>query len=246
LLRGADQGWFVKDLFTVQRPINNITRAVIEIITSALGGGEPMATPYDEPLGLGHSLEGQQISIDAVRIVENEAGLFDVIDPLAGSYYLESLTDQVEQEILKIMEKVESMGGAVAAIERGFYQREITNGAYQFYRELEAGQRKSVGVNCFNGENELEVTINRMVPHPYDPKRIEEAEAKQITKLKQLKKERDNENVQSTLKRLKKATSDENTNLVPPVLEAVEAYATVGEICDVFREVFGEWKGVEI
>ena len=246
ILRGGQQAWFTKDMFTAKRPLNNLTRGVIDAIIAALGGGEPFVTPWDEPLGLGHSLEAQQLSTDAVRIIENEAGLFDVIDPLAGSYYVESLTEQVEQEILGIMAKIESMGGAVAAIEDGFYQREIANGAYKFFKALETGERKSVGVNCFTEENELEVSTNRLVPHPYDPQRREEAEAKQIAKLRQIRKERDNERVQATLKRLKKAAHDEHVNLVSPVLEAVEAYATVGEICDVFREAFGEWKGVQL
>ncbi|MFC1864319.1 methylmalonyl-CoA mutase family protein [Chloroflexota bacterium] len=246
LLRGGDQAWFSKDMYTVQRPLNNLTRSVLDAVTAALGGGEPLATPWDEPLGLGHSLEAQQLSTDATRILQHEAGLFDVMDPLAGSYYVESLTDKAEQEILEIMDRIESMGGAVAAIEGGFYQREIAKGAYQFFRGLETGQRKSVGVNCFTGENELEVTTNRLVPHPYDPQRREEAEAKQIAKLRRVRKERNNEHVRATLTQLKEAAGDEKVNLILPALEAVEAYATVGEICDVLREVFGEWKGIRI
>jgi methylmalonyl-CoA mutase N-terminal domain/subunit len=144
------------------------------------------------------------------------------------------------------MDRIESIGGAVVAIEQGFYQREIATGAYQFFRALETGQRKSVGVNCFVEENEIEVTTNRLVPHPYDPKKRDEAEVKQIAKLQQVRQERDNERVQATLRRLKEAARDENVNLILPVLEAVEAYTTVGEICDVFREVFGEWKGVKL
>jgi len=246
ILRGGDQAWFTKDMFTVQRPLNNLTRGVIDAITAALGGGEPIVTPWDETLGLGHSLEAQQLSTDAIRILENEAGLFDVIDPLAGSYYLESLTDKVEQGILEIMDKVEAMGGAVAAIEEGYYQREIANGAYRFFRALETGERKSVGVNCFTEESELEVTTKRLVPHPYDPKKREECEAKQIANLQRIKNKRDNKHVRATLRQLKETAHDESVNLVPPVLEAVEAYASVGEICDVFREVFGEWKGVRL
>lgn len=246
ILRGGQQAWFTKDMFTVKRPLNNLTRGIIDGLIAALGGGEPFVTPWDEPLGLGHSLEAQQLSSDAIRIMENEAGLFDVIDPLAGSYYVESLTDKVEQEIAKIMDKIESLGGAVNAIEQGYYQREIAAGAYKFQHDLETGKRKSVGVNCFTGENELDVTINRMVPHPYDPQKREKSEAKQLTKLKRVKKQRDNARVQETLKRLKEAARDEKVNLVPPVIEAVETYATVGEICDVFREVFGEWKGVRL
>ncbi len=246
ILHGGQQAWFTKDLFTVQRPLNNLTRGVLDAIAAALGGGEPSAVPWDEPLGLGHSLEAQQLSADAVRIIENEAGLFDVIDPLAGSYYVENLTDQVEQEIRKIMDKIDSLGGAVAAVEQGFYQREIAMGAYRFFKEIENGQRKMVGVNCFTGEHELEVTTNRLVSHPYDPRKREEAEMKQTAKLKQVRKERDNQHVQATLKRLKEPVQDESVNLVMPVLEAVEAYATVGEICDVFREIFGEWQGVKL
>jgi methylmalonyl-CoA mutase N-terminal domain/subunit len=103
-----------------------------------------------------------------------------------------------------------------------------------------------VGVNCFTGDEELEVATNRLVPHPYDPQRREEAEARQIAKLLRVRKERNTEHVQAALKRLKEAAGDEKVNLVSPALEAVEAYATVGEICDVFRQVFGEWKGVRI
>ena len=243
ILRGGDQGWFTRDLFTVQRPLNNLTRGIIDAIVAALGGGEPIATPYDEPLGLGHSLEAHQLSTDAIRILDNEACLFDVIDPLAGSYYVESLTDQLEREILEIMKKVEFMGGAVAAIEKGYYQREIANGAYQFFREVETCQRKVVGVNCFTEEGELEVTTNRLVAHPYDPVKRDEAEGKQIAKLGKVRRERDGERVKATLKRVREAARDESVNLVLPVLEAVEAYSTIGEVCDVFREVFGEWKG---
>ena len=245
-LRGGGQAWFHKDMFTVQRPLNNLTRSVLDAITAAVGGGEPYAVPWDEPLGLGHSDEARQLSNDAVRILEFEANLFDVIDPLAGSYYVEALTDRVEQDILKIMDKIDSMGGAVAAIEQGYYQREIAYGAYQFFRDVETGMRKSVGVNCFTGEEELEITTNRIVEHPYDAKKREEAEVKQIAKLQQVRKERDNERVKATLKLVKEAASDESVNVIPAVLEAVEAYATVAEICDVFREVFGEFKGVRL
>jgi methylmalonyl-CoA mutase N-terminal domain/subunit len=242
ILRGGEQAWFTKDMFTVQRPLNNLTRGVIDGIIAALAGGEPMVVPWDEPLGLGHSLEAQQLSIDAIRILELEAGLFDVTDPLAGSYYVESLTDKVAQEILRIMEQVKSIGGAVSAIEKGFYQQQIASGAYELYRELEMGKRKWIGVNCFTGESELEVIPGRLVPHPYDTQRREECEEKQVSRLKRIKKARDNTSVLATLRRLEEASRDENVNLVPPVLEAVEAYATVGEICDVFRQAFGAWE----
>ncbi len=245
---GADQAWTIKDVYsTVQRPLNNLTRGVLGAIIGAIAGGEPAVQPYDEPLGLGHSLEAQQLSADATRIIENEAGLMDVIDPLAGSYYVEYLTDQVEQEILKVLDQIGAMGGAVAAIEKGYYQREIAVGAYQRFKDIETGKLKLVGVNCFTGEHELDVTTPRgEVPLPYDPQKREEAEGKQIAKLKKIRKERDNQHVQAALKRLKEEARDESVNLVAPTLEAVEAYATIGEICDVFRGIFGEWQGVRL
>ncbi len=247
ILHGGQQAWSTKDLFSVQRPLNNLTRSVVDAIIAALGGGEPNPVPFDEPLGLGHSLEAQQLSIDVSRILEHEAGLLDVMDPLAGSYYLESLTDEVEKEILEIMDKIEAMGGAVKAIEQGFYQREIARGAYEFFKGVETGKHKIVGVNCYTGEHEIDVTVNRgVVPLPYDPEKRAAAEDKQIAKLSQFKKDRNNNRVQARLKDVKKAAEDEHVNLVLPVLDAVEAYATVGEICDVFRDVFGEWKNTAL
>jgi methylmalonyl-CoA mutase N-terminal domain/subunit len=245
ILHGGQQAWFTKDFFTKQRPLNNLTRSVVDAIIAALGGGEPYPTPYDEPFGLGHSLEAQQLAVDVNRILEHEAGLLDVVDPMAGSYYLETLTDKVDREICQIMDKIEAMGGAVAAIEQGLYQKEIARGAYESFKDVETGKRKIVGLNCFTGEHEIEVTANRgVVPMPYDPEKREAAEQKQIATLQQFKKERDNKKVKAALKGVKEAARDEEVNLVLPVLEAVEAYATVGEICDVFRELWGEWKGM--
>ncbi len=245
---GAEQAWTNKDFYTVNRPMNNLARGILGGIGSILGGSEGGGgTPWDEPLGLGHSFEARQLSADASRIIEFEAGLYSVLDPLAGSYYVESLTDQVEREVLEVMDRVEAMGGAVTAIEQGYYQREIAAGAYRLFKEVETGERKVVGVNCFTGENELTVLTPRgEVPLPYDPQKMEAAEENQIARLQQIRKERDNKHVQATLKRLKEAAPDENVSLIQPVLEAVEAYASIGEICDTLREVFGEWQGVRL
>ncbi|MDP2952170.1 MAG: methylmalonyl-CoA mutase family protein, partial [Chloroflexota bacterium] len=204
---------------TAQRPLNNITRSVIMGVASALAGcGVEYSFPYDEPLGLGHSLEAKQISVDAMRIMKYESRLEDVIDPLAGSYYVEHLTDEVEAEVWEVINKVDSMGGAVAAIENGYYQQEIARGAYEHQREIETGERVIVGVNKFTGEEELEVLTSRLVPHPYDPEKRAEAEVKQIASLAKLKRERDNASVALTLKRLEEAARDESVNLIPHLL----------------------------
>jgi len=230
---------------TTQRPLNNLSRGIIMGVAATLSGGQPSGgVAYDEPLGLGHSYEATQLSLDAARIMRYEAKLGQVIDPLSGSYYVESLTDQVEAETREIMDKIESMGGAVEAIKSGWMQQAVARNAYQFQREVETGQRVVVGVNRFTGDNELEVTTSRLVPHPYDPKKREDAEERQLANLAKVKKERDNQTVQSTLKDLHKAAKDEQENLMPYFLDCVKAYATVGEMCNVLRDVFGEWEPI--
>ncbi|MDO8784854.1 MAG: methylmalonyl-CoA mutase family protein [Syntrophales bacterium] len=230
--------------YTLQRPLNNLTRGVVGGIMASLSGGTPssgLSMPYDEPLSLGHSMEAWQLHRDAARIIQFEAGLCDVIDPLAGSYYVEALTDQIEEEAWEIYNKIEDMGGAVTAIEKGFIQQEVARSAYERQKEIESAKVLRVGMNCFTGEHELEVIPSRIVPHPYSPEERERAEEKQINKLKKIRQERDNQKVEATLRRLKEAARDEDVNLVPPILEAVKVYASVGEICGIFKEVFGEY-----
>ncbi len=228
---------------TVQRPLNNFTRAIIGGVAGALSGGNPgVVPPYDEPLGLGWSLEALQLNEDARRIIQYEAKLCDVQDPLAGSYYVERLTDEIEREAEEIIAKVDAMGGAPAAIERGYMQQEIAGSAYRYQKEVENRERIIVGVNAFVSEQELEVTTNRLVPYPYDAEKRAQAEARQINSLKELKRNRDNQMIKGTLEHLKEAAKDEKVNLIPPILEAVKSYATMGEICGVLREVFGEYK----
>jgi methylmalonyl-CoA mutase N-terminal domain/subunit len=229
--------------YTTQRPLNNLARGIIMGVASALSGGRPSGgVAYDEPLGLGHSYEATQLSLDAARIMRHEAKLGEVIDPLAGSYYVESLTDEVEAETVEIMNRIESMGGSVEAIKSGWMQREVARSAYQFQREVEGGKRVVVGVNRFTGDNELQVSTSRLVPHPYDPKKREDAEERQLANLAKVKKERDNRQVQATLKELHKAVKDDKENLIPYFLDCVKAYATVGEMCNILRDEFGEWE----
>ena len=233
---------FLASATTAQRPLNNLTRGVVGGIASAMAGFAPLvAPPYDEPLGLGWSLEAQQLSEDAMRILICEAGMSDVIDPFAGSYFMESLTDEVEAEAWGIINKIDEMGGSVAAIEQGFMQREIAKSAYEFQKGVETGLRVIVGVNAFLGENELEVETSRLVAHPYDAAKREEAEQRQLDNLAKVKKERDNEAVKASLERLKEAAKDESVNLIPPLMECVKLYASEGEMVNALKEVFGEY-----
>lgn len=238
---GAMSGYYST---TFQRPLNNLTRAVLGGVASALVGDNPsVEPPYDEPLGLGWSLEAQQLSEDAARIIQYEAQLKDVIDPFAGSYYMEAMTNEIEGKAWEILEKLDSMGGSVSAIEHGYMQQEIARSAYEYQRQVETGERILVGVNSFLGEEELEVVTGRLVQHPYDPNKRGQAEEKQKKSLEEVKRTRDNRAVLSALHDVKAAAKDEGRNVIPPILEAVKAYATLGEICGVFREVFGEYQG---
>lgn len=228
---------------TAQRPLNNLVRATLGAAAGALSGGPPNAFPYfDEPLGLGWSLEAIQLGEDAGRIVQYEAKLTEVCDPLAGSYYVEYLTDEFENKALEIMKIIDDMGGAINAIENGYISREIANEAYEKQRKIESGEELIVGVNCFTGEEEIEVNVQRSVLHPYDPEKREEAEERQIKNLAEVKRIRDHRNVSRLLGELKEKAKREDENLIPHFVECVKAYATIQEMCDVLRDVFGEYE----
>lgn len=247
LLRVASTAHCGRVNCTVQRPLNNLTRSIVGGIAAALAGGPPNCNPpFDEPLGLGWSLEAIQLSEDAARILQHEARLVDVMDPLAGSYYVESLTEEIENAAWHEFEKIQGMGGAVAAIENGYMQREVASSAYERQKRLEEGIDLIVGVNCYTGESELEVQTTRLVPHPYDPERRENAEKVQIGRLREVKESRDNKKVAELLQELKKAAGQEEVDLMPHFIECVKAYATLQEICDTLREVWGEYQPAAI
>ncbi|MBW2622314.1 MAG: methylmalonyl-CoA mutase [Deltaproteobacteria bacterium] len=232
---------------TIQRPLNNLTRAVLGAVAGALSGGPPNPfPPYDEPLGLGWSAEASQLSTDAGRILAIEAKLGEIEDPFAGSYAMEAMTDEIEAEAWEEFDKVEAMGGAAAAIEQGYMQREISRGAYEHQKKINTGEALVVGVNCYTGDNELEVETTRLVPHPYDPERRDRAEGKQITNLQEVKQNRDNGKVRSLLKELEDKARDEGENLVPHLIECAKAYVSMQETADVFRKVFGEYEAPSI
>ncbi len=243
LLRMASTAHCGRVNCSAQRPLNNLTRSIVGGIAAALSGGPPNCNPpFDEPLGLGWSLEAIQLSEDAARILQNEAGLTEVMDPLAGSYYMEALTDQVENAAWTEFDKIQSMGGVVKAIESGYLQREVARSAYERQKRLEEGKDLIIGVNCYTGEGELEVQTTRLVPHPYDPDRRDNAERIQIERLKEVKKSRDSKKVTELRKKLKGEAAREEVNLFPTLIECAGAYATLQEICDTLREVFGEYQ----
>ena len=230
---------------TYQRPLNNLTRSVLAGVAGALSGGPPnVAPPYDEPLGLGWSLEAIQLTEDAGRILQYEARLTDVMDPLAGSYYMESLTDEIEESAVKEIEKIDAMGGAVVAVETGYMQRAVAKSAYERQKRIETGEDLIVGVNCFLDESELEVTTNKLVEHPYDPDKRQRAEEQQIVNLIEVKRGRNGREVARLLNELKVLAKKEEENLFPHLIQCAKAYVSEQEMCDVLRDVFGEYQPV--
>jgi len=217
---------------TAQQPRNNIVRVAIQALAAVLGGTQSLHTnSFDEALAL-PSEEAVTIALRTQQIIAYETGVADVVDPLAGSYYVEWLTDELEERAWKYIDRIEEMGGAVEAIERGFIQREIAESAYRYQKELEEGKRIVVGVNRFVVEEEVPVRILRVDP---------EVRERQIKRLKEIRSSRNNTRVEDALNNLRRA-AEGGENLMPAVLDAVKAYATLGEICDVLRDVFGEYR----
>jgi len=217
---------------TAQQPLNNIVRVTLQALAAVLGGTQSLHTnSFDEALALPSELAAR-VALRTQQIIAYESGVADIIDPLAGSYYVEWLTDKIEEEALRYIEKIDSMGGAVEAIEKGYIQREIVESAYRYQREVEEKDRIIVGVNKFIAEEKVPIEILKI-----DPK-IEE---KLTERLNVVKKQRNNAKVKETLEELRKA-AERDENLMPVILKAVKAYATTGEICGVLREVYGEYK----
>ena len=220
-------------MLTAQQPNNNIIRVALQTTAAVMCCTQSLHTnSRDEALAL-PTEESVMIALRTQQIVAYESGLADVIDPLAGSYYVEAMTDRIEKEAMEYIQKIDDMGGAVAAIEKGYIQKEIQDSAYKWQMDVESGARTIVGVNKFQIEEE-------------PPKNLLRVDAsvgeKQVKKLHDMKAKRDNEAVKAALADLKKACQDENENLMPHILAAVKTYATLGEICNVMREVFGEYE----
>jgi methylmalonyl-CoA mutase N-terminal domain/subunit len=218
---------------TAQQPLNNIVRTAFEALAAVLGGTQSLHTnSYDEALALPSEL-AVQVALRTQQIIAYETAVCDTIDPLAGSYYLEKLTDEIEARAQAYIDQIDKMGGAVAAIEKGFIQKEIADSAYRYQKEIESGERVVVGLNKFQVKEEEK---------PKDLLKVDPAVAeRQIARLKELKASRDNAAVQQALAEVK-AAAEGDANLMPPILKAVKALATLGEICDTLRAVFGEYQ----
>src|SRR3989475_4219004 len=217
---------------TAQQPENNIVRAALQALATALGGVQSLALScYDEALAL-PTEEAQRIAVRTQQIIAYESGAPNTIDPLAGSYYIESLTNELEAKAWDYLKRIEEMGGAVQAIESGYYQRRIQEASYAYQQAIDDGKKVIVGVNKFVQEDEEPQMIFRVNPG---------AERAQIESLARVRKERDQPAVDATLSRLEEVSRD-GENLMYPISEAVKTYASVGEICGVMREVFGDYQ----
>lgn len=219
---------------TAQQPDNNIVRVTIQALAAVLGGTQSLHTnSRDEALAL-PTEDSARIALRTQQIIAYESGVTDTVDPLAGSYFVEYLTDQIEERVLQYLSKIEDIGGAVAAVEQGYMQREIHDKAYQTQKAIEKDEMIVVGVNKFRIEGEKQPELLRV-----DASLGE----KQKEKLSALRARRDRALVQESLENLKTAC-ESTENLMPYILACVKSYATIGEICNVMREVFGEYQAV--
>jgi methylmalonyl-CoA mutase, N-terminal domain len=216
---------------TAQQPLNNICRVTIQTLAAVMGGTQSLHTNgYDEALSL-PTEEAAKIALRTQQIVAFESGAPDTVDPLAGSYFVESLTDEVEKAAWQLIEKIDAMGGSVEAIEQGFMQEEIAASAYQYQKDIESGAKTSVGVNKFVTEEMYKTPVFKI---------DESIQKTQVDKLIELKERRDNAKVKQCLESI--ATAAKGTdNLMPHVVDAVENFCTLGEIADVLRGEFGEY-----
>jgi methylmalonyl-CoA mutase, N-terminal domain len=218
---------------TAQQPENNIVRVAIQALAAVIGGTQSLHTnSMDEALAL-PSEEAVTIAMRTQQIIAEESGVAHTIDPLAGSFFVEHETNKIEQQVYDYWEQVEALGGVLPAIDQGFYQREISNAAYEYQQQVDSNERIIVGVNGYNATNEeMRIPILAMDPQGYE---------RQVGRLDKLRQSRDNERVSQTLEALRRAAAG-TENTMPYLLDAVKAYATLGEITDVLREVFGTYE----
>lgn len=218
---------------TWQQPLNNIIRTTVEAMAAVLGGTQSLHTnSYDEAMAL-PSEDAVKIALRTQQILAEETGITDTIDPLAGSYYMEALTNKVEEEAYRYFDKIESMGGILNAVKNGYIQREIAATSYRRQKRLESGEEIMVGVNKYVEENEKPINILKI---------SREAEKIQLARLKKVKELRNEDQVRKTLEELRNAFKDESKNIMPYLIEAAKAYATIEEISNVGREIYGGWK----
>ncbi|MFN8455126.1 MAG: methylmalonyl-CoA mutase family protein [Anaerolineae bacterium] len=219
-----------------QQPLNNIARVAIETLAAVLGGVQTIATSsYDEAFAI-PTEEAATIALRTQQIVAHEAGVTGTVDALGGSYAIESLTDAIEAEVNGYLDKIEKLGGAVACIENGFYHRELSETAYRYQRQLETKERILVGLNAFQSDEEQKIPVFKGNP---------ETEQRQLERTQRLRQQRDNAKVKQTLADVV-AAARANENLIPAMVESIKAYATLGEICEVLRGVYGTYRPSQV
>jgi methylmalonyl-CoA mutase N-terminal domain/subunit len=218
---------------TAQQPEVNIVRTALEALAAVLGGTQSLHTnSFDEALAL-PTEDAVRIALRTQQVIAHETGVVNTIDPLGGSYYLEDLTNRLEAEAYDYFDRIEKLGGVVAAIEDTFFQREIAEASFRYQAEVEAQQRVVVGVNRYELDDEREIEILRVDPALED---------KQNERVRALRERRDAAAVEASLARLKEAAAREDTNLMPLLVDAARDYVTLGEMCDALREVWGVWR----
>src|ERR687884_794392 len=218
---------------TAQQVDNNIVRVTTEALAAVLGGCQSLHTnSRDEALAL-PTEESVKIALRTQQIIATETGVIKTVDPMGGSYYIEYLTAKIEEEVNKYLKKIEVMGGALVAVEKGFFQEEIRNNAYQLKKEIDENKRVIVGVNKYQDAQDAEPKLNRIDT---------EIEKRQVSKLKELKSNRDKLKVDQALSQLQKAAEKDDNNLMPHIINAVKSYTTLGEISSNLRNVFGRYE----
>jgi methylmalonyl-CoA mutase, N-terminal domain len=217
---------------TAQQVDNNIVRVATEALAAVLGGCQSLHTnSRDEALAL-PTEESVKVALRTQQIIASETGVIKTVDPMAGSHYVEMLTGKIEEEVMKYLKRIDRMGGAMAAIEKGFFQQEIRNNAYQLKKEIDENKRVIVGVNKYKDEHDVEPKLNRI---------DQEIENRQVARLKELKSSRDKIKAEQALSKLQTAAEKEE-NLMPLIISAVKSYATLGEISGTLRTVFGKYE----
>lgn len=217
---------------TAQQPYNNIIRVALQALSAVLGGTQSLHTnSFDEAYAL-PSEQAVTIALRTQQIIAHESGVTETSDPISGSYYVEYLTDEIEQKAQEYIERIDQMGGAVATIEKGFMQREITESAFRYQKDVEAKKRVVVGMNDFQSKEEVPMKLLQIDPT---------IEKHLVEQLKKVKQKRNEARTQEALRSLQNAAEQE-ANLMPFILGAVKEYATLGEVCQTLREVFGEYK----
>ena len=215
-----------------QQPLNNVVRTTRQALAAVLGGTQSLHTnSYDETYAL-PTEDAATLALRTQQIIADETGIASVVDPLAGSYFIETLTDQMEAAAWEYIDKIDAMGGIVKAVEEGYPQREIARSAYEFQRQVDSGQRSIVGVNKYINEGEDDAIPTLKIEM--------EKERAQIERVRAVRARRDPAAAARALEAVRDAVRNEDKNVMPPIIEAVKSYVTLGEICDIFRQELGE------